>query len=278
MNERQFLKMINHKNNRDGIFTYATIFELLEESKDITAYKKASIFKRIFSLNRESKSAIQIIEENFETILSKIHDQHLGQLLVLLVENQDTRDLVSRNFDSIIHKFKNNQNIDKIEKSLSGFQQAEFLRALKDNPECHKIIQENFEKILENIPESYLFENTQIVKGISERTDYILNNFLHNNHKKVAKSLLQTYKIKYADNQEELLEDYTDTLSIIIKELLESENVSWLDVKKLGGGAYSFVYQIGDKVLKIGATRETYNIPNHTRILQPLTRINLLDE
>ena len=64
----------------------------------------------------------------------------------------------------------------------------------------------------------------------------------------------------------------------MIDELLESEGVQYTDINYLGAGSSSTVYEIGNKVLKIGSLRNVYKIPNHPRILQPLIRLNLVDE
>jgi len=140
----------------------------------------------------------------------------------------------------------------------------------------------NFEKKLENIMKIYHEEERlkalSACKGISKRTDKILKKFLRKNHRRLTKSLLTSYKIRFQHNGKKLFEDYTDTLSIMIKELFESERVDWSDVKKIGEGTYSEVYQIGNKILKIGNPRKTYEIPNHRRILQPLIRLNFTDD
>jgi len=67
-------------------------------------------------------------------------------------------------------------------------------------------------------------------------------------------------------------------METLIGELLVDQNARMLDLQWRSNGAYSHVYQIKDKVLKIGSPRETYEIPYHPRILQPLTRTNLIDE
>ena len=71
---------------------------------------------------------------------------------------------------------------------------------------------------------------------------------------------------------------YVPTIVRMVEELLESEGVDYVDIKYLDSGSSSTVYEIGDKVLKIGAVRNVYNMPNHPRILQPLIRLNLIDE
>ena len=60
----------------------------------------------------------------------------------------------------------------------------------------------------------------------------------------------------------------------MIKELLADQHKSPSDIVQIGVGSSTNVYLIGNKVLKVGAPKVRYNIPNHKRILQPLTRKN----
>ena len=69
------------------------------------------------------------------------------------------------------------------------------------------------------------------------------------------------------------------TVSFIVKELSENENIDYNDICLLSkNGAYSIVYQIGDKVLKIGRRREVFTKKNNKRFLQPLYRDEILDK
>ncbi len=61
-------------------------------------------------------------------------------------------------------------------------------------------------------------------------------------------------------------------LAMLLKEICENENVSVDDIKCIGGGFTSSVYQIGDKVLKVGDDRYSLNIPNNPYIIKPLLR------
>lgn len=75
-------------------------------------------------------------------------------------------------------------------------------------------------------------------------------------------------------------EDYDTLLEVVYKlisELASKSNVPLSSIKEIGSGSYSSVFLIGDKVLKIGRPRATYNIPNDKLLLQPLIRINLGD-
>ena len=52
-------------------------------------------------------------------------------------------------------------------------------------------------------------------------------------------------------------------------------NYITIDIKKLNGGNYSNVIEIGDKILKIGSERMRFNIPNNEHILVPIIRKDL---
>ena len=91
----------------------------------------------------------------------------------------------------------------------------------------------------------------------------------------IAEYILEDSKTHLLYNERK---DYAVTISIIIDELLKSENCKYSDITPYKRGGYSQVFQIGDKILKIGKPRAIYRIPNHRRLLQPLTRTNLLDK
>ncbi len=283
MDERKFLRAINCKDNINGEFTYSAVYQFLDKSSSITIPRKIDILKNFLRINRNSKLPAEIIDENFEQILYKTNNYYLGSLLNLLLDNESTRDMILENFDIVLERFrtaKNYGNSKEMEVELLGFSQEEFFEKLKQLPEGQQIIKDNCNNILGSVRKKNLFKVVQVLKGISRKLD---NNFEHSlkaNHLEVSKFLLSTTKIRpfYEERKDKLINDYTVTLSTIIQELLKSEKAKWLDINRIGGGGYSDVYQIGDKILKIGSTRGTYNIPNHTRILQPLTRINLLDE
>lgn len=58
----------------------------------------------------------------------------------------------------------------------------------------------------------------------------------------------------------------------IIKEVLKYENVNCSDIKLIGEGGSSRVYQIGNKILKLGRGRLGFKIKNNKRFLRPLLR------
>lgn len=82
-------------------------------------------------------------------------------------------------------------------------------------------------------------------------------------------------KYRYLGNMEN--KEYNsvyDCASMIIDEVSKNEHQNFNDIKVIGQGGFSLVFLIGNKVVKLGKARETFQIPNHPRIIQPVTRIN----
>lgn len=66
-----------------------------------------------------------------------------------------------------------------------------------------------------------------------------------------------------------------NALTLIVEEISENEKVDISELEECGNGTYSTTYKLGNKVIKFGKKRETYQIPYHRRILQPLIRRNI---
>lgn len=61
-------------------------------------------------------------------------------------------------------------------------------------------------------------------------------------------------------------------LDMVIEEVCLNEGCSKEDIQHLSSGAYSDVYEIGEKVLKIGKDRYTIKIPDNPYIVKPIIR------
>lgn len=271
MKERKFLKEINNKNNEDGSFTYTIVSNLIESSDNKPVPN--NLFNKIMSKLFRVKSCEQILSENFEEILSKTNSEHKSSLLNLFIDNKNLEHIIKDNFTYIIENL-NQEDLYLIKNFLVKFRNNH-----DDNIE---FIENNIDEILSNVNPTHLFEATKSMKGISENIDNILNEQLEKNKNEVIFSILDE-STKYRpteieDKREKMLNDYVKTLEIMVDEVLNSEGKRMIDINEIKGGAYSSIYEIGDKILKVGGTRATYNIPNHRRILQPLTRINFIDE
>ena len=125
------------------------------------------------------------------------------------------------------------------------------------------------------------FEILPFLKDKSIESDNKLEMIIGANLEEISKSLLiepseMDDNIDYDwDYRIEIAERYKKTISILINELLKDGNCSYLDIERKSSGAFTHVYKIGNKVLKIGTPKLLHKIPNHRRIIQPLLRREL---
>lgn len=115
-------------------------------------------------------------------------------------------------------------------------------------------------------------KNLFFLKRILKDKDAIkkLEDYMDNNIDSVIDSIM-TDIIYLRDNNNEL----RDFLSLLIKDIIDSEKTRYSQINQIGKGASSIVLLIGDKVLKIGENRRTPVFPNNPYIIKPLMRKEL---
>ena len=284
MNERKFLKQINSKVNKDGIFTCSIVLNLINsQTEEIGLQKKSktqNIFRKMFSNFGKKKTVKHIIEDNFDEILEKTKDSDLDLLIINLIEKPEFQHLIMDKLPIILNRLIEDATALRIN-------DKELFEKILEFPEGKEYINQNIDTLLEKMPINKMFQFSQYLKGFSDNVDNKLNELLRNNKVEIAKQLLEDCIILRSNlYTQELLDKYKLTLSIMIDELIESENCRekgdrryrYIDINYLNRGTYSDIFQIGSKVIKIGGPRETYAMPNHRRILQPLIRTNFIDE
>ena len=276
MNERKFLKKLNSKVNKDRDLTPAIVEELLSEGQALVVKKRMNILPIFF----KRKNVKQIIEDNFEVILDKTDYFQLNVLLAKLINNWQTSEIVKEKFDTVMKRF----NFVKEEEQERGDAVTLGSEKVKFYEMCRKaytytddLIAKHMNTIIQG---GVTIEELKYLRGLSEEVDEKLNSELESHKQEVAKELLSSISLsgKSEDAKQQLISDYIPTVTRMIEELLVDQDTRMVDIQRTGRGTYSKLYEIGEKVLKIGKPRETYNIPNHPRILQPLTRTNLIDE
>ena len=273
MNEKKFLKRINSKQNLSGSLTYTYVIELLDGSKKPAVIP--GFFARFFKNNKQGKSAVDIIYDNFDEILDATSTYYKATLLTELSTESKLFELIKSKFGEILERFKIEQ--------LDNGEIYRFFNNMYDEVEDKKgFIEDNYQSIIDNVSMISLFELKNKMLGFSMKVDDEVNSKFKENKYEFCKELI-TDSVPFnerekADVTDKDLEDYSKTVAIIIEELLKSENREWIDIEKIGLGSFSNVYRIGEKVLKIGMPRMTYNTKNHKRILQPLARTNLMSE
>ena len=139
---------------------------------------------------------------------------------------------------------------------------------------AQSLIELNQEKIIEKYLNYFLRENTKILefKNIIKDTKIdinMVNKFINNNKDSIIIEIAGE-DIDYL--KEEKLYNF---FKILIEELLENEDKKYSDIELIGEGAFSKVFGIGSKVLKVGDERQTYNIKNNKLFLKPLYRTKI---
>lgn len=225
---------------------------------------------QINDILKEDKLDISFIANNFDYFIMHVNGNHFARFLNYISLQADLSDNILKKIPTFMKKFKTGDISDKCQET--------FLEMLTFQPGYKKIFQKNMRIIIESFSPSVLFEKGSLLKEISPRYTRKINDIINLNQDKICKHILIRCLSKN-NNQGNItlkdLNDYSLTLQILFREVLKSEGKQFSDVEKIGEGAFSQTFRVGNKVIKVGAPRETYNIPNHRRILQPLARVNL---
>lgn len=258
--EEDFLNKMNSAENNDGMSSSLYIDELIfgENNEKV---------------NGKEESGALIIQHNFDEIINKVNDRILADLAIDFLNIPELDKVLTKKFAEISRR-----TINITPKTFREFYQS-FINKSFGHKEY---IVKNIEKLTKELGYEFLFDATQLIKGQNQEFDKKLNDMLEKNLLEISKVLLRKkvymndFQNENKDLQDETIKEYAETLKIMIEELLKSEKKKPIDIDILGNGAYSNVYKIGEKVIKIGMPKEKYNIPNHRRILQPLIRTNFI--
>lgn len=208
----------------------------------------------------------QIICENFDWILTKVmeKDDVLSFANVINMYYPDCS-VVFENFRKIVSALEREENL----KDLRDFYAWILTRTNGD-----KVFSDNIDFILEQKYPETIIDFLGFIKGRNPELDMKLNDVLRNHANGIARVMLQ----EVSENPR--IEDYVKTLEIMTAETLRSEEKDYSDIERIavGTGDFSNIYKIGNKILKVGAPRGEFEIPNHRRILQPIVRKSFKDE
>lgn len=269
MTQIEFLRKLKDKN----IDKYTLVMQIIEEGKSLSRKSNVDKIKTFFSIHR--KGPLDIIKDNLFKILES-EEKHICWIIEALLNYPEFYKIISDNIIKIIGYLNKDSNINSTYDFLEQF-------SIKV-PNGKNILEQNLKSIIQNTDPVRLFPSTRILKGISKEGDLLLNEKLEKNLDAISEAMLMqietvlAYDEKKTNNQEfkSSCKENSQLVATILEELLESENKSPIDIEWVKDkGAYSRVYIIGQKVLKIGHPRATYKIPNHRRILQPELRIEL---
>lgn len=228
---------------------------------------------QINDILKEDKLDVSFIADNFDYFIMHVNGNNFARLLNYVSLEENLSRSVLKNFSSFMRRFKTGD--------ISNKNQEIFFDMITFLPGNKTVLLKNMKDVIECISPTVLFDLASSLKKVSPKYSNKINEIINSNQDRICKDILIRCLSK-KDNQAIItlkdLNDYSLTLQILFREVLQSEGKQFCDVEMIGEGGCSQTFKVGSKVIKVGAPRKTYNIPNHRRILQPLARVNLTNQ
>lgn len=214
------------------------------------------------------EKANKLLQNNFSTIIC---DKYGGTILnlIILLRHKENIDFVQKNLYKEIPKMYLLEIEDLMDRNPVDFKL-----------DMKSMIEQNADYLITNIkePEKVIAlckDREKFTIEAKEKFDEYINNHPAEYIKYTLKGKNDKENLLQGELKEKTYGPVYDVLTKLTLDLCKRENVKVSDVKLIGIGGYSKVVEVGDKVLKYGDQRATYNIPNDKRILNPLIRVNL---
>lgn len=248
--------IIEQSYNYDWLSSYFLIYEG-EELIDSIINNYDKIEKSTYNIHYIIKRICQFPEEKAIIYLDRIiPNLNLYYIYNVLDEIENKESITNY----IINKHITDKNVGII-----------FAEALLRRNTYNDKVYENIDYIIKN-NSSELFKLLKTKKLTDEVETKIKKSIAHSEEyleKTIETILKDIYQTTYNKEKFKIGED---TIKIIIKEICKNENTDYGSIEYIGQGTFSYVIGIGNKVLKIGKTRNTKNFPNNPYIISPLMR------
>ena len=229
------------------------------------------------------------IFSKFWTILSySDFNEERGKKLSdkLLETNYNFKDFIFSNFIGFVTKNNDTLKLEIIKKYIKNKKSCSSTVSYCLSQHCYiDIIYENIDFIIENkgmdlidlknIISKYFYydKKNELINKINS---YIDKNKVFNIKETIATlySRIILKDITQTLNETEIkrLDDILDIVTLLVEDIMKNENIKMSEINILGRGTYSYVLEIGNKVLKIGKKREIKTFPNNPYIIAPLLR------
>ncbi len=209
------------------------------------------------------KDPISYIKNNYNELIDNVPRKFFASVIETLYQNEKLKDFMDEKFVFNMNRARGN-NVEIV---------CKIYLISKSEKEREKFLTEKIPQIIEQINEDNIHDYLKL-----KSQDRVIREKLNQKIIKNKRKYIEDYILGRVNQDYVYLDDVMiDLLEKIIEEILEHENLDWIDINYRISGGYSSIFEIGSKILKIGEKRETYRIPYDKRILQPLIRINLSD-
>ena len=132
------------------------------------------------------------------------------------------------------------------------------------SPEIIELLKQNLERLL---PYCNDYFQLRYIFYRDEEATRIINKYMNEHFDGVVDSIMINLDEAISDNK--YLRDF---VYFLVKDVVDNEQVRLSDISVNPGGRHSRIIFIGDKVIKIGLTRDTKHFPNIPYIIKPLLR------
>lgn len=266
-------------------------------NKEIRSIDVLTIASEIYEIDKEkSKKLIEKYkDEEYSYFAMKCQIEYLSKKkrYDFIYDNLD---YIMSNFYDVIMLYNKTQTNKKCENKIINYIKcniANIVRAYKydiielleqsdKNPTLRPIItnyiKDNLPSIIENISSKIdIFDIKKYLDNYEELKETTKNYFNANEDFIIERmynfaNILFLYYEDEQGNNKEKRKTVINILKMIIDEICQKEGITFGDMKKLDEGAFSNVYQINDKVIKLGIDRKTRIIPDNPYIVKPLMR------
>ena len=282
MKNKTLNQRLNDKGNENGEKTYEILNDFLtEKNQSIGFLSKFRILKKLFY--KKQNNVQEEVYNNLENIFNKTYSIDFLKIFYLLSINNQTRMYMQENMQTVLKRIlSTNSSQGIINNMQTVFNIVEEIYG-KEFSEENKIafVNNNIDTILDNIDKENMLEHVQSIIGISSKVDTKINKTIEYNKNAVVDGIIRKMKQEYVDVKElgPVIKEYDNFVSSIIEKCIKSEHVRWIDIKKvIKDSKHKDIYYIGSKVLRIGGVRHKKEIPNTTRLLQPIESYSLLSK
>ncbi len=240
------------------------ILERFEEQLDCgkITYKTFSLFLENYN------DAYLYIKQNYDLIIHNIVLSQFCFVVDIMYDNVYLRRTIEDHFLTTIQSCGNSANLQDV---LSIYLDT------KSDAQKRDFLKPYFSFLVETLRIDELIFLLKY-KDLDKKFYEELNVKIMGNKEEYIKGILSLKEVCgrkiYKD-----IDSLVDIVVSLIEELFKEEEIvngyhlNYVDIH-LYGGEYSIVFQIGDKMLNIG-DRESYEIPNHRRLLQSLIRVDI---
>lgn len=138
-----------------------------------------------------------------------------------------------------------------------------------DSKYTDKIIKDN----------DHLYELRDVINAyyrrILDKSDLIIEKINKRINEEPKKNIINYFSISISNKayNSKWMNDYSDIIFKIFDEVVKNENINYSDIHELGNGSYAKVFEVGNKVIKIGK-RKNYTFKDNPYIVKPLLRKN----